>query len=148
MKTPFSFIVVLGLALAGCAGADVDASREQWNSNQPSEYVIEVCGTGLAPRSCRLYAVADRHIVEAREEHLGDKGWFDADPAGQPDLVLGMFRAVEQAKSCSVRHVSFDATYGYVTDYYLDCGEEGYGQEVTCFTAGTRDLSVCGNPGR
>jgi hypothetical protein len=50
---------------------------------------------------------------------------------------------VDNAGKCDVRKLSIDPQYGYIAEFYLDCGQEGWGQRVDCFHEGTTDVAVC-----
>jgi hypothetical protein len=113
------------LALMACNGnPDVAEQRESWHERRPEQYVIETCGTGFVQAGCVVRAV---------------NGESENDP------VESMFDAVEDPGDCDVRELRFSPSFGYVAEYYLDCGEEGYGMEVRCFQANTLDVSRCGS---
>ncbi|WP_438043004.1 hypothetical protein [Sorangium sp. So ce128] len=131
--------------LAGCSGPDFDANREKWRSDRPAEYVISICGTGF-DGGCTLAAVSgDTVVATARSGIDTPRGdWTFAEAPEQADPVEALFdRAAREGDDCELDSVLFDDRYGYVADYYRDCGEEGGGEEVTCFQADTSDVTRC-----
>jgi hypothetical protein len=143
--------MVGGLWVVACGGVDADlaANREKWERERPDEYLIVTCGTGFDP-GCSLSAVSAGTVVE--QAHSWDRApqgddWTlseDVPKAGDP--VEDLFDAAEhQGDDCSLRRISFDDEFGYVNDYYADCGAEGGGQKVMCFEPDTVDVTVCTN---
>ena len=119
--------MVIGLlASMACGDSDPDlgAEREKWRELRPEQYVIETCGTGFLPRACSVQAI---------------------DGDAEPGPVESMFDAVDNESDCDVTTLSFDPTYGFITEYYFDCSEEGYGAVVRCFEPDTLDTSACGS---
>ena len=119
-------MVAVGLfASMACGGSDPDvgAEREKWRELRPAQYVIQTCGTGFGSQGCGVQAV---------------------DGDSEPGPVEDMFDAVDESE-CDVTKLSFDPTYRFITEYYLDCGEEGYGAVVSCFRPDTLDTSACGS---
>ncbi|WP_437870748.1 hypothetical protein [Sorangium sp. So ce363] len=139
-------VVALGCwLLAGCSGPDFDENRAKWRADRPEEYVISICGTGIAP-GCTLAAVSGDTVVAAA--HSGfvapHSDWTFVEAPEQADPVEALFdRAERESESCELRDIRFDDRYGYVADYYHNCGTEGSGEEVTCFQADTSDVTRC-----
>lgn len=144
MKT-WAMMVAGCWLLAGCNGADFDDNRAKWRADRPAEYVIQICGTGFNG-GCTLAAVSGDTVVATAHSGIdaprGD--WTFAEAPEQADPVEALFdRAERESDSCELRSVRFDDRYGYVADYYWDCGEEGSGEEVTCFQPDTSDVTRC-----
>ncbi|WP_437577208.1 hypothetical protein [Sorangium sp. So ce887] len=145
MKTPG--VVAMGCwLLAGCSGPDFDGNRARWRADRPEEYVISICGTGFA-RGCTLVAVSgDTVVATAHSPSDAPSGsdWTFAEAPEQADPVEALFdRAAGESEDCELTRIRFDDRYGYVADHYKDCGEEGSGEQVTCFQADTNDVTRC-----
>ena len=140
--------VLVGAALScwGCGATtaeEIEEHRQEWLAKQPQAYVIEICGTGL-DCCCELSAVSAGEVTAARTAFRGQP--FQDVAPGQVEPVNALFdRAVSAARadSCELSGLSFDATYSYVSQYSVDCGEEGGGEKVACFKPNTVDLSEC-----
>jgi hypothetical protein len=131
----------------GCGGDDnhsVDEHQSAWEAKRPAEYVIGVCGTGLS-RGCTLSAVANDQVVAARSK-VGNDAWTDSEVTEGEDPVSALFRGARAKEDCDRTRLAFDERYGFVSDVYFDCGEEGYGTRVSCFAAGTTDFAECVEP--
>jgi hypothetical protein len=133
--------------LAGCGEENFDQERERWRRERPDEYVIVVCETGLEV-GCTLEAVSGATIVThafTLVESYGPDDWVLSEDYPRPgDPVEALFDRAEGASGdCDLDRVSFDDEFGYVEDYYLDCGEEGGGRRVTCFAPDTVDITKC-----
>lgn len=132
--------------LAGCGGPDFDENRSKWRADRPEEYVISICGTGFEG-GCTLAAVSgDTVVATARSgtkaPSVGD--WTFAEAPEQADPVEALFgRAALEGEGCELTRIDFDDRYGYVADYYWDCGEEGGGERVACFEPDTSDATRC-----
>jgi len=114
------------VALAAACGSDDDglaSQHDKWREQRPAQYVIQTCGTGFNSPDCSVSA------VESNTD---------------PDPVDGMFDRLENT-DCDITKLTFDPTYGFITEYYLDCSEEGYGAVVRCFEPDTVDTSRCGS---
>ncbi|WP_437592361.1 hypothetical protein [Sorangium sp. So ce1000] len=135
-------LVVMGCwLLAGCGGPDFDENREKWRADRPAEYVISICGTGFE-HGCTLAAVSGDTVVAVAHGASGD--WTFADAPEQMDPVEALFdRAAHESDDCELDSVRFDDRYGYVADYYRNCGVEGSGERVTCFHPDTSDVTRC-----
>ena len=134
-----AFFVVMG-----CGSGDDDGILDQhqalWEMKQPTEYVMETCGTGFSG-GCTLTAVSQGQVVAARVKFGGD--WSDVDPGAQEEPVKGLFRRAHSTRDCKRTRLSFDGQYGFVADVYFDCSEEGSGEQARCFVADSTDLSAC-----
>jgi len=139
----------VSLVLSACGGGAggptqaVEDHREQWSSSHPQDYVIEICETGFA-RGCTLGSVSGGQVVAQRTGQAPGE-LSDTVPSSE-EPVAALFARVDAAagsKNCSVSRLTFDPNYGYVSEYYSDCGEEGSGEQVTCFKPDSLDLSSC-----
>jgi hypothetical protein len=137
---------MMSVGLAGCSGAgdtSIADHQAEWTASHPEQYVIEVRGTGFVPGRT-VAAVSGGHVVAAR---VGITSSLEqADPATIELPVEQLFRSASQNSGCKLATLSFDEQYGYVTEYFWDCGEEGGGEKVTCFKPATIDLSACEKP--
>ena len=129
--------VVCALACGG--SADVGEMREQWSDSAPERYVVKTCNTGFAARVCNISAVERQQPVLTEEQHAQGT-WTPVQPP--VDLIGRLFDRAESATSCE-RSVTADSVYGYPSDVYFNCGEEGSGVEVACFAADTLELETC-----
>ncbi|XXX76832.1 hypothetical protein WMF30_55200 [Sorangium sp. So ce134] len=140
-------LMVMGCwLLAGCGGPEFDENRAKWRADRPEEYVISICGTGFSG-GCTLAAVSGDTVVAAASSGLrtpsaGD--WTFAETPEQADPVEALFdRAEIEGESCELTRIDFDGRFGYVAEYYRDCGEEGSGEHVACFLPDTSDATRC-----
>ena len=131
-------------SVLGCSRDDdsvVEKHQTVWESKRPAEYVIQVCGTGFSG-GCLVYAVSDQKVIAASSK-LGDGAWTASDPQSHDEPVAGLFRGARAHDGCDRTRLAFDADFGFVTDVYFDCGEEGFGQKVSCFEPNSVDPTVC-----
>ncbi|WP_437812922.1 hypothetical protein [Sorangium sp. So ce1078] len=137
-------VVAMGYwLLTGCGGPDFDGNRAKWRTDRPEEYVISICGTGFASGDCTVAAVSGDTVVRSGSG-APDRGWTFAEMPEQADPVEALFdRAELESDDCELTHIEFDERYGYVTDYAMRCGQEGSGEEVTCFQPDTSDVTRC-----
>ncbi|WP_437967492.1 hypothetical protein WMF04_49455 [Sorangium sp. So ce260] len=137
-------VVAMGCwLLAGCGGPDFDGNRATWRADRPEEYVISICGTGFAGGDCTVAAVSGNTVVRSGIGAPGG-GWTFAETPEQADPVEALFdRAERQSDACELTRIEFDERYGYVADFYVSCGEEGSGEQVSCFQPDTSDVTRC-----
>jgi hypothetical protein len=141
MRLRTAILAWVGMGVSGCgaAGDPVAEHEMQWAESRPPTYVAEVCATGFA-FGCTRVAVTGEKVIAARRGEARDLQFVD--PATIEEPMGRLFRAVRESR-CTVKNVSFDERFGYVTEYYQDCGEEGDGEKVTCFVPASVDLAVC-----
>ncbi|MGC4087496.1 MAG: DUF6174 domain-containing protein [Polyangiaceae bacterium] len=134
-------IVACSLLFAACGGTDIGAKRAEWLERAPDRYVVGVCPTGFSGSPCRVVAVDHGVVVAAESRVSEDQPWEPLVDAAEP--IEALFSSAEHVgDSCDLR-IEFDATYSYPTKTYFDCGEEGWGEQVMCFTADSVDLAAC-----
>lgn len=114
-------LVALAAVACGSDGDDVASQHAKWREQRPEQYVIQTCNTGFGGQGCSVRAV---------------------DGSSDPDPIEDMFDRV-QMTDCDVTTLTFDPTFGFMTEYYLDCSEEGYGSVVRCFVPDTLDTTRC-----
>jgi hypothetical protein len=136
-------LAYIGLLGALACGDDLERwrdAKEQWPENAPSQYVAKSCGTGFVARFCTVSSVQDGEPLETLVQSP-DGAWEAREPP--EDVVMGMLEAAtEDADGCD-RRVDAHPTYEFPAEVYDDCGEEGYGIEITCFVEGTIDIAQC-----
>jgi len=139
-------------AVLGCGGSGPDAAaaarltaeQQSWDASHPARYVIGTCGTGFAPHTCRRTAVSDGRVVGAQSLTAT---WSDVpSPETLDEPVAALFASARAPGHCTTRTLDF-APKHYITEYYLDCGGESYGERTNCFAAETTTLDVCPAPG-
>lgn len=125
---------------AESTGGDTDL-RQLWLETAPQQYVARVCSTGFIMRTCTVSAVDEGQAV-ATQAQLGGSAWEEVQPA--VDVVEGMLNAAERdAEEGCQRRVTQHEAYAIPSLVYRDCGEEGWGIELSCFAADTLDLARC-----
>ena len=134
----------------GCGGSVPDlvaaqrltAEHQRWDASHPARYVIGICGTGLA-NGCNRMAVSAGRVVGAQNLMAA---WSDVpSPETLPEPVAALFASAGASEGCTTRTLAF-ATEHYITEYYLDCGEEGHGERTNCFAEDTTSLDACPAP--
>jgi hypothetical protein len=126
-------------ALAAC-GPDIDEKHDEWRAKAPDTYVVGVCSHGVLGRVCSLFAV-EQGLVLAAEQWRAPLGW---EPIVEPtEPIEAAFSTIDET-DCDL-DVTFDRRFSYPRDFWLNCGEEGYGETVECFVPGNLDLEVCRN---
>lgn len=133
--------VLAALACSGEATGDGADLKQLWLETAPRQYVAKVCSTGFTMRTCSVSAVEEGQPV-AEQAQEGDGVWEDEVPPS--DVVAGMLNAAtrEADDGCEQR-VTQHELYAFPARVYTDCGEEGWGIQVSCFAADTLDLSRC-----
>lgn len=138
-------------SLQGCVGdpdaPDLDAQRARWNKNEPAFYsytVRHICfcyGKG-AP----VHVVASRESVwVAKMEGYDSMGILTDAPSPQSYSIDSLFDEVDGKlrHRHDSRRVSFDPTYGFPADVYIDfekqAADEEYGLEISEFRPMSRD---------
>jgi len=136
----------------GCGGSGPDAAaaarltaeQQSWDASHPARYVIGTCGTGFASHTCRRTAVSDGRVVGAQSLTAT---WSDVpSPETLDEPVAALFASARAPGHCTTRTLDF-APKHYITEYYLDCGGDSYGERTNCFAAETTTLDVCPAPG-
>jgi hypothetical protein len=139
-------LLIYVLAMVAChrdAEAGPDSPQVAlWRSSHPDNYVVSVCWTGFLT-GCTVFAVSDGSVVAAQTQTTSSTAGSPLDPREQDEPIEALFSQLSAMQECKTRDVAYDETYGFVRSYYLDCGEEGWGQKVPCFAAHTNDLSAC-----
>lgn len=142
MHTPLLPSLLL-LSLIACTEAVDDACPAPdptlWSEREPSSYVFQTCGTGFAPRACTVTVVEEGRVVSTHDADDSD-GFSPIEPSDAPTLSDAF--GTPSCDECRIRF-RLDGEWGYVESYYADCGEEGYGDDVTCFVADTLDPEAC-----
>lgn len=133
--------VLAAVACGGEAPDDGPDLKQLWLETAPQQYVARLCSTGFTARSCTVSAVSDGQAVAA-QSRLGDGEWEDEDPP--VDVVASMLNAatLEADDGCE-RRVTLHETHAFPSLVYTDCGQEGWGTEISCFEADTVDLGRC-----
>jgi hypothetical protein len=122
------------------AAERLTAEQQRWDASHPARYVIGICATGFGT-GCSRTAVSDGQVVGAQSNL--PTGWSDLpSPETLPEPVAALFASARAPEDCTTRTLAF-ATQHYITEYYLDCGVEGYGERTTCFATDTTDLDAC-----
>jgi hypothetical protein len=125
-------------SLIAC-GPDIAEKRAEWRARAPDSYVVGVCSYGLGGGPCQLSAVQQGQVVEAEYWHSIERAWL---PVAEPtEPIDALFDAIDDT-DCSL-DVDFDTKYSYPREFWLNCGEEGYGETVECFAPDSLDLEAC-----
>jgi len=136
-------LAYIGLLGALACGDDLERwrdARDQWPENAPEQYVAKSCGTGFGPHFCTVSSVRDSVPLETLVQSP-DGAWQAREPA--EDVVLGILDAATEDSDGCDRRITAHPTYEFPQRVYDDCGEEGYGIEITCFVEGTVDVAQC-----
>ena len=105
----------------------------------PARYVIGICGTGFA-NGGRLCRAGGR-----RSEPDGglERRPLPRRRGPNPSRRFSRAQARRKAALAEPSPSRPDAAF---TEYYLDCGEEGYGARTNCFEEDTTSLDACPAP--
>jgi hypothetical protein len=107
---------------------------EDWETEQPEQYVFSTCGFGFVPPECRLVAIDKGSVVAAEDQSVAGE-WTEVTLETNP--IWEMFSAAENAVEIEVSPV------GYVSSYTQRSISESWGKEVRCFVADTLDIEAC-----
>lgn len=136
-----TLVVVWGLACGVVAcGDEVDAGEieRDFRAHAPERYVVRSCGTGFARPSCTVSAVQGEEPVESVV--IGVEGEVTAiEPV---DPIARIIDWSADPDDCDVR-VQTDPQHRYPAEVYFDCGDEGWGEQVTCFVPDSLELERC-----
>jgi hypothetical protein len=126
--------------VVACGSSDPSEEelREDWQARAPERYVAKVCGTGFLPDLCRVSSVENHVPLETFGEDF-DHVWSRVEPL---DPIERMLNSAGERTSCD-RRIETHPQYGFPSEVYFDCNEEGYGNEITCFVPDSLDLSAC-----
>lgn len=131
------------LGALGCGGEGSESEQEailRWRESAPQQYVAKSCSEGFTARFCTLSSVDAGEPVEAFVQDPSGE-WQPEEPA--EDVVEAIISASAGDTDGCERRVEGHGTYDFPERVYFDCGEEGWGLSVTCFEAGTLDLTRC-----
>lgn len=117
-------------------GQYLNELKNTWESSEPEQYVVKVCGTGFSPPSCTLAVINGDEIVSAELESIAGV-WAPTD-LGASDPLWLMFDEAQAAAELEV-----DPTYGYISSYLQRSISESWGKEVSCFVVDTQDPEQC-----
>jgi hypothetical protein len=135
-----AFALALSLVLTGC-GPDLVDERAEWHAKAPDAYVVGTCSTGFTLPACKLSAVEHGQVLQAEVETSADGSWAAIDKPSEP--IEALFASAEGLSDDCELSIDFDDTFSYPTQVYFDCGAEGWGERVLCFTPGSVDLESC-----
>jgi hypothetical protein len=131
--------------LVACSGEEDESiarNRARWARSAPDQYVIAGCNTGFS-RSCSREVVVSGRVVAAEVALEAGAAWAPLDDASTwTDRAAAMFDDAAD-HSGSLRLLQFDAEWGFISEYYVDGGEEGWGGRITCFLPERVDLQSC-----
>lgn len=117
-------------------GQYLNELKNTWESSEPEQYVVKVCGTGFLPPNCTLAVINGDEIVSAELESTAGV-WAPTD-LGASDPLWLMFDEAQAAAELEV-----DPTYGYISSYLQRSISESWGKEVSCFVVDTQDPEQC-----
>ena len=125
-------------ALFAC-GPDIDEKRSEWRARAPETYVVGVCSYGLGGGPCWLSAVQQGSVIAAELKPSANQPW---EPIAAPKEPIEQLFAAIDGVDCDL-DVEFDRRFSYPRDFWLNCGEEGYGETVECFVPDSIELEAC-----
>ncbi|HWO09315.1 MAG TPA: hypothetical protein VNN80_07540 [Polyangiaceae bacterium] len=125
----------------GSAGPQPDV--EKWQARAPERYVIRTCGQGAAIPSCSIEAVDEGRLVSRSLRFLPDEPWEPAPIDDGQDPVADLFDEAGRSIDGCTTSFELDPVYGYPSQIYFSCAQEGWGLRVTCFEPDTVDGSRC-----
>ncbi len=141
----FLLVGVLPLAtVMGCSSESVELEEglEKWNANAPSKYVLITQSTGFAGGPRHLSVVDDGEVSDCFLE--ADETTCSPEPdANSSDPVTLLYEQAMLDTDAELKNIEIDEEYGYLVNYYLDGGEEGWGERVTCFIPDSVDPTAC-----
>lgn len=116
---------------------------EQWQARAPKRYVISICGYGASAPGCSVVAVDEGRLVSRSNRFLPSDPWVPAPIGDAQEPVASLFDEAGRSIDGCTTSFELDPVYAYPSRIYFDCGEEGWGVQVTCFEPDTLDSSRC-----
>lgn len=136
-----TFVVLGGLAcwVVACGdGVDAGEIEREFRERAPEQYVVRSCAIGFSPRLCTVSSVQGAEPLESVV--IGPQG--EVTSAEPTDPIARIIDGIADPDDCDVR-VETDPQYRYPSEVYFDCGEEGWGERVTCFVPDSLELERC-----